>query len=171
MRAIQDEMEVKRRRTLVSEMTADRGQFRSEWVHDKGWKVVPVETGMSFSKDDIKNIVSGLRGFGHSECFAIATEALEPLPICYSLEITEGDFQEFDRECGLFWFLITDEQRSWALSCNNTYNLFAGPPNLLEAMLGKSIENARAEYLSFATSVATEPDEPMVQVARHYAAL
>lgn len=171
MRAVQDEMEVKKRRILISEMMADRSQFRSEWVHDKGWRVVPVETGMSFSEDDIKNIVSGLKGFGCSECFAIATEALEPLPMCYSLEVTEEDFREFNRECGLFWFLITDDQRSWAISCNNTYNLFAGEPELLEAVLGKSIEDARAEYLSFATSVAKEPDEPMLQVARHYAAL
>lgn len=171
MRMIEDELEVKKYRELVSEMTVDRIQFRPEWVHQKGWKVVPVETGMSFSEEDIKNIVSGLRRLGFSQCFAIATEALDPLPMCYALEITEEDFREFNRNCGLFLFFITDEQQSWAISCNNNYNLFAGNPELLEAMLGKPIDEAREEYLSFATMLAKEPDEPLLRVAKHYAAL
>jgi len=45
MRVIEDEMEVKKRSELVSEMTVDRIQFKPEWVHQKGWKAVPVETG------------------------------------------------------------------------------------------------------------------------------
>jgi hypothetical protein len=171
MKVITDEAEVARHKELVSEMTIEQGQFRPEWVHRKGWKVVPVETGMCFSEDDIKGIVSGLRKYDISEGFTIATEPLDPLPVCYSLSITEEDFQEFNRTCGLFWFFITDERRSWAISCNNTYNLFAGPPELLEAMLGKSIAEARDEYLSFATALAKEPDEPLLQVAKHYAAL
>lgn len=171
MRVIEGEMEVKKRSELVSEMTVDRIQFNPEWVHQKGWKVVPVETGMSFSEEDIKNIVAGLRESGLSECFAIATEVLDPLPICYALEITEEDFREFNRNCGLFWFFITDEQRSWAISCNNNYNLFAGKQELLESMLGKPIEEARAEYLSFATALAKGSDDPLLRVARHYAAL
>ncbi|HEU5352047.1 MAG TPA: hypothetical protein VFU55_10660 [Terracidiphilus sp.] len=171
MRVTKSEMEINLRSELVSEMTVDRIQFKPEWVHQKGWKVVPVETGMSFSAEDIKNIVAGLQRFGLSECFAIATEELDPLPICYVLEITEEDFREFNRNCGLFWFFLTDEQQSWAISCNNNYNLFAGKPELLESMLGKPIEEARAEYLSFATALAKEPDDPLVRMAKHYADL
>ena len=171
MKPITQDVEIVRRKELVAEMMTEQVQFRTEWLHQKGWKVVPVGTGMCFSEGDIKGIVSALNKHGMSEAFTLATEPLEPLPICYSLAVTEEDFEEFNRTCGLFWFLITEERRSWAISCNNTYNLLAGPSELLEAMLGKPLSEARAEYLSFARAFAKEPNEPLLQVANHYAAL
>jgi hypothetical protein len=67
--------------------------------------------------------------------------------------------------------MLTVEDRMWAISCNEWYNLFAGTPELLEAMLGKPVDQAREEFLSFATAVANGPDDPLLQVAKHYAGL
>ena len=85
--------------------------------------------------------------------------------------VTERDFGNFNAECGLFRYILIDEAQSWAISCNEWYNLFATDPALLEAMLGKSIESARQEYLRFATQLARQPDEPLMRVARYYAEL
>ncbi len=93
------------------------------------------------------------------------------MPDCYALRISEEDFREFNRELGPFRFLMMDEQRSWAISCTEWYNLFAGHPELVESMLGKTVDQAQQEYLAFALEIATQPDEPLVKMAEHYRSL
>jgi hypothetical protein len=119
------------------------------WLRNHGWKVMPVEDGNHFAPDDIALIVLALKKAGYSECVVAATEPLGPLSVFYSVLITEDDFRNFNAECGLFRYLLTVEDRSWAISCNEWYNLFAGNPEMLEAMLGRSIEQARQDYLRF----------------------
>jgi hypothetical protein len=172
MNAITEQVEIEKYHSLVAGMMVDAIQFDPDWILRKGWKVVPVESGMRFSEQDIQKIVPVLRKAGFVECLAVATEPLDPMPSCYRMSITETEFDEFNRICGLFRFLITDESRAWGVSCTEWYNLFAGPPDMLTAMLGKPIDEAREEYLNFATLLAKDdPDEPLLQVAKHYATL
>ena len=175
MKPITEKAQVERYQALVREMThadPNRGyEFNDEWVQEQGWKVVPVEDACHFSPEEMSTLVSVLGGAGYSECVAVATEPLDPAPACYQLSVSEEDLRSFNKECGPFRYLLTDEDRTWAVSCNEWYNLFAGKPELLEAMLGKPISEAREEYLSFATTLAKKPDEPLLQVAKHYAAL
>src|SRR6185312_12959024 len=56
MRVIEDEMEVKKRSELVSEMTVDRIQFKPNGYIRKGGGC-PSRNRVSFSEEDIKNIV------------------------------------------------------------------------------------------------------------------
>jgi hypothetical protein len=59
-----------------------------------------------------------------------------------------------------------------AISCNERYNLFAGKPELVRALLGKPTEQARQEFLEFASLLTkSKEDEPLLQVAKHYATL
>jgi len=174
MKPIVEESQIGHYQAIVKEMTPSDGlpyQFSDDWIRKHGWKVVPVEDNCHFSPEGITVLVAALRNAGYSECFAVATEPLDPSPACYQLSVSEADLLEFNKECGPFRYLLTSEDRTWGISCNEWYNLFAGPPELLEAMLGKPVEDARAEYLSFATAIAKEPDEPLLQVARHYAGL
>jgi len=69
--------------------------------------------------------------------------------------------------------VLTTDDRTWAISCGEWYNLFGGKPELIEAMLGKSIEQARQEFQEYATLLATgqNPDESFLRVAEHYAVL
>lgn len=168
MIAIDNFNETGKNKCLIADMTDGDINFNAKWVHHAGWKVVPVESGMRFSGEDISKLVSALNDRGFFECLAVATEPLDPLPCCYRMLISEGELHEFNRVCGLFRFLITDLQRRWAVSCSEWYNLFAGPQGLLEAMLGKSIEDARSEFLNYAASLARSPDDPLLKIARHY---
>jgi hypothetical protein len=170
MITITDPNEIARYRALASNMMEDRIQFKTNWLRQKGWKVVPVESGMHFTEGDLSAIVSALRQAGSQQCFALASEDLNPLPSCYELSVDEEDFQEFNKTCGLFWFLIADDNLSWAISCNNTYNLFAASPALLEGILHKSIPAAREEFAAFARELAHEnTDYPPLRVAERYA--
>lgn len=171
MKPIMDRSEVGKFQLLASEMTTDESEFRTEWIRARAWQVVPVEDGNHFAPEDIAALVPALQNAGYRECFAVATEPLGDLPACYRMSITEEEFRSFNAECGLFRYIVMDETRSWAISCNEWYNLFAAERKLLEAMLGKSIERARQEYLNFATELSKQPDEPLLRVARHYAKL
>jgi hypothetical protein len=171
MTPITSESLVKQFRDLASEMTTNECEFSTEWIRKRGWKVVPVEDGNHFAPQDVAALVSALRKAGYGECIAVATEPLGKLPACYRISITEEDLQNFNAECGLFRYVLMDEARSWAISCNEWYNLFAADPGLLVAMLGKSIESARQEYRDFAMQLSKQPDEPLMRVANHYAEL
>ena len=78
----------------------------------------------------------------------------------------------FNHECGLFRFLLMERTRSWAISCNELYNLFAGEGSLVESMPGVSIEQAEQQFLSFAENLSRgEPSYPPLKAARLYASL
>src|SRR6266498_3736159 len=183
MTPITEQLQVDRYRKLVREMMLtlehEECEFNPDWVHDHGWKVVPVESMARIPKDDIPRIVSVLKGRGYNSCVAVVTESgyLQPLgpsnhllgdmPTCYLVSIDEADLQELNRELGPFRFQLTDDDRSWAISCNEWYNLFASKPDLLEAMLGKPIQKAQEEFMEFASQLARgNTDETLVRVAR-----
>jgi hypothetical protein len=177
MKPVTEQSQIDHYLALVREMTATDTEkptgFKPEWVHAHGWKVVPVEDSGHLVDEEIAVLVPALNRAGFTECLAVATEWLDPAPACYQLPISEDGLRAFNQECGLFRYLLTDESRTWAISCDVWYNLFAGPPELLAAMLGKPIEEARGEFLEYASILAggTSPDESILQVAKHYAAL
>jgi hypothetical protein len=175
MQPVTEQEEVDHYRELLRDMTESEpgqtDQFNTDWLLHHGWKVVPVEDVAHFSPEQRAQVVEGLNLAGHRDAFAVATEPLGEAPQCYRLEMSEADLEEFNRECGTFRFLLTTEDRAWAISCNESYNLFAGPPELLEAMLGRPIEDAWQAYWDFINLPSIDPEGLLHQTARRYAAL
>jgi hypothetical protein len=189
MKPIKDPIRVEHYGSLLRDMMLTRSgeecEFNPNWIRSHGWKVVPVESMARIPAPDIPRIVSLLNGAGFTQCLAVFNEPgyVQSLPIivasdppgdmatCCLLSIDEADFREFNRELGPFRSVLTTDDRAWAISCNEWYNLFAGKPELLEALLGKSIEQARQDYLKFASDLAKDVDEPLLSVAKHYATL
>src|SRR3954451_19471140 len=149
---------------MMLKSKSDCSEFNPEWVRRHGWKVVPAESMARISEVDMPRIVSVLNQAGCHYCYAATTESLGDLPSCYGLAVSEDSFKQLNRELGLFRFALTDEARSWAISCNEWYNLFAAPLELLEALLGKPIEQARKAYLAFASRLAQSPEDPLLRV-------
>lgn len=172
MDIISNPKELLRYQKLVAAITVNECEFDPQWIKKQGWKVVPVEGNGHFAAGQIATLVAALREAGYDRCVAIATESVEPDGVPgYSFAVSEEEFRSFNAECGLFRYLLTDAKRSWAISCSEWYNLFAGKPELLESMLGRPIAKAREEFLTFANSLAKGPDEPLLRVAKHYTAL
>jgi hypothetical protein len=173
MRPITDQHESAVCQKLMAELMDDTKltDFRADWVMEHGWKVVPVEDTAHFAPEEIQRLVTALRNAGHSECIAVATEPVAPGPEVYQVPVSEEGFRSFNAECGMLRYLLTVEERSWAISCGEWFNLFAGPPALLEEMLGESIEAARAEFMDYARVLATDDNEPALVAAEHYALL
>lgn len=176
MKAIMEVKAVEKYVKLAAEMMLTdeyyEFDFRPDWILQRGWKVVPVKNGNHFSNSEIDRIVSALRSAGYQDGIAVATEPMGLLPACFELAITPFDLQEFNENCGLLRFLLTEETRSWAISCSEFYNLFAGEQFILEAMLGIPIEEARKRFLAFAEPLAFgNPEHPVLTAARLYATL
>ena len=173
MRPLHDE-EIARLREAVCTMaslTDDRGyEFNRDWVESHGWVVVPVEDTGHFAEEEIERIVPALSSAGYQRCLALgALDLTEPLPSGFEVVISADDLRAFNAECGIFRFLISSPDRSWAISCNEWFNLFAGPRALIERMLGSSLEQARADFLNYATVVEQGTEGCLAEVARHYA--
>jgi hypothetical protein len=172
MDAITNPKELKRHQKIVAGITLNESELNPQWIRKRGWKVVPVEGTGHFSAAKIATLVAALREAGCERCIAIATESVEPDGVPgYSFSTSEEEFQHFNDECGLFRYLLTDEKQDWAISCSEWYNLFAGKSELLQAMLGKSIAEAREEFLSFAKLLAEGSDEPLLRIAKRYSEL
>ncbi len=176
MKAIMEVKAVEKYMKLAAEMMrADEYyefDFRPDWILQRGWKVVPVKNENHFRDSEIDRIVPALQSAGYDHSIAIATEPMGLLPTCFELAITPFDLQEFNENCGLLRFLLTEETMSWAISCSEFYNLFAGEQFIVEAILGIPIEEARKRFLAFAEPLAFgDPEHPLLKAARLYAAL
>ena len=159
-------------------------EFSPAWLSNHGWMVVPAESMARIPPADIPRIVAALRELGYASCTAVFNEpgyiralpAFVPtdppsnMPTCYRVTVDEADFGELNRTLGLFRFILAAEDRSWAISCTEWYNLFAGAESFLEALLGRPIERARQEFMQFASLMARgNSGDPLVQTALRYA--
>jgi hypothetical protein len=159
-------------------------EFSPVFLRKRGWKAVSVPSGMRLPADCIPRIVSALKGVRCAQCIVVVSEAgyLQPLrpenalfdggATCYQLSIQESEFLAFNCKLGPFRSILTDAANSWTISCSEWYNLFTGDRGLVQAFLGEPIVQATEEFLEFASTLAKgNPDEPLMRVARHYAAL
>lgn len=167
------EYEVARSRELIREMATlseNRGYYLNQaWLKSHEWVVVPVEDSGHFAEEEIARIVPALVSSGYPECIAVGTLDLpDPLPTCFEFSISVDELRQFNAECGIFRFLLTCPARSWSISCNEWFNLFAGPPTLVEKMLGISIGQARNEFLEYAKLVEQGSDGGLVEIAHQY---
>lgn len=170
-----DEGDVVRERERVREMatlTEDRGyDFNSVWLEKHKWVVVPVEDTGHFAEEEIQQIVAALRSEGHERCIAIgALDLAEPLPSGFEVAVSAEDLRAFNAECGIFRFLLVSPDLSWAISCNEWFNVFAGPATLVQRMLGMPLQRAREEFLEYAKVVEQGPEGKLVDLARHFGA-
>lgn len=148
----------------------DRGyDFNPEWIKERGWCVVPIEDAGHFADEEIRHIVPALNTAGYPSCFAVGAPDLPAeFANVYELSVCEEDFEAFNGEFGILRGLLTDAGLSWAISCNEWFNLFAGPQSLIEQMLGVPIDDARRDFLAYAGVVEQGGTEGLMRVARQY---
>lgn len=154
----------------MAHLTHDQGyDFEAAWLDTHDWVVVPVENAGHFSREQIDRIVDVLFSAGHRSCLALSALVLpEPLPGSYELKISADDLRTFNAECGIFRFLLTSYDLSWAISCNEWFNLYAGSLELLEQMLGKPVERAREDFMGYAKAVEQTPEGQLTRIAKRY---
>jgi len=96
LRPIESETEIRRAQALIADVIEDPANFKTEWVREHGWTVVPVESCDHFDHTDIALLSAAFLNTGHSECLAAATEPLENTPLCYRVPTSEEGLREFN---------------------------------------------------------------------------
>ena len=104
----------------------DRGfDFQESWVKEREWCVVPVEDSGHFASEEISNVVGALTAAGKGSCFAVgAPELPAEFRVVCEIPISEAGLRAFNLEFGVLRALLTDADLSWAISCNEWFNLF-----------------------------------------------
>ena len=168
-------------RSLLSEVVDAPSHLRQEWLHDKAWAVVPVESAKHFDDADAARIADASLSMGNGDCLAIAVEPLENQTLCYKVTVSSAGLADFSWECGSFAYLLVPKDCGWCLLCNFAlYYLVAGPRQFVEHAIGCSIKEGRKKFIDFANECrgenldtgfvdeATQLHQEIVNVADRY---
>jgi hypothetical protein len=144
------------------------------WIRQRGWTVVPVESGGHFNESDpdAARLADAMRSAGCRECYAVAVEPVGPPPPAdvALVQATPDGLLDFSYECAHFNFLLMPDKLAFAVLCTvGDYYLVAGPTGFVRQAVGGDIERARNEFKEFATGWSEE--ERLLAVARRYESL
>jgi len=168
LHAIESEAEIRLAQSLIADVVEDPGNFKAEWLKERHWTVVPVDSCDHFNETDIRRLAAAFRQSGHRECLAVATEPLQNTPLCYKLPTTEAGLREFNQAAWAFFFILIPEDRSCAVLCTkNDYYLVGGPATFVSMALNAGIVEARAAFAAFAEK---HPHPTMRAILRDVAA-
>lgn len=135
----------------VSYTPADYGALlRPDWAASRGCEVLPTESAARLPAAQIPLIAAALSNRGYDECYAMLSEDLRPEEPPFVIGTTPAEFSALNARYGLFRFVIAPSDQAWAIACNEWFNLFGAPPELLREMLGGDLQSARREFEDYA---------------------
>ncbi len=105
-----------------------------------------------------------------SECFAISTQSFEP-PIIYAFEPSVEHLMEFDSEARLNPLLLFSKSPQLVIfQEGDSIMIFMGKKEIIETVLGKTIEGAKQVFLEYCNDVVsfTEFYEYLKKVYTYY---
>jgi hypothetical protein len=167
LQPITDEREAQRLQSLINEMGDGSIHLDADWIINNRWIAIPVESASHFAEEQAKMLSRAMQGFGHTECFAVATEPLENFPLCFRVLTTTEGLLEFSYDCGDFSFVLVPENRSFAILCTDAgYFIVGGRREFATQAIGGDLNTARAEFYDFASDDFWEGW--MLTIARKY---
>jgi hypothetical protein len=151
---ITDQREVEQIESLKRVLVDEPAHLNLEWIRQKGWIAVPVESALHFSDADAGFLAQAFQAMECPEVFAIATEPLANFPNCFVVTTSTDGLLEFSRNCGHFNFVLLPGDRSAAVLCTvYDYFLVSGPSSFVGRAVGGDIAAARARF----DEVASDP--------------
>jgi hypothetical protein len=143
-------------RQLAAVVVVGTGDVNRDWVMDKHWVVVPVESEDHFSGVAISRIEAGCRDVS-GRCFALITEEVYNIDSCFVVPCEVEALEEINNALALFPFVLVPEDLSWCIVCSKEdYYLVAGPSMFVETALGMSISAAQEAYRKSASEWVLE---------------
>lgn len=132
-------------------LLADAASFNRRTLQDRGWVVVPVQSGFHFDTGDAERLSAALAPVT-TEVHAVLAEALRHATPGYVFPPTPHGFSQFSAECGLFAYLITSLhlRTEFAILCTvDDYYLVAGKAPIVTAAVGGSLDDAFDSFDEF----------------------
>lgn len=156
-----------------SECVIDDWRWLSiDYSRDRGWVIVPVESGNHFLPDEAKLIADAISTLGALDLFGVEVEGRNDREaIVYRVPPTQKCLMEFSDLTANENYLLIPEPKHFLIFCSAWDNYqIAGPRSFVEKALGKSIESAREEFLDFAKGFSTgmPTSERLIYTARRF---
>lgn len=136
---------------LVASLYDRPWHLRGDILVQRSWVAVPVEKGPHIEPDAAQRIATTIGQHTNAACYALATEPLGTGPSAYEVQATEDGLLGFSHECaGLNFILVPADLAFALLFTSEDYNLYAGPKNFVEGVLGTSTTSARSAFQAYA---------------------
>ena len=139
----QDNVLIEQIVSIVRKAVENSTLLSSEWLKNKGYTVVPVESACHFDEDDAENIANAMTAIGYSGCLATPTEKLDNIPPLIEVHASQAGLMEFSRQYGHYNMCLTTQDEAFLILCTvNDYFLVAGAKVFIEKAVGCTIEEA-----------------------------
>lgn len=150
---ITDPEEVQRLESLIQDIVDKPDHLDINWLINRGWVAVPVESASHFSESDAEKLSQAIQSISCEKCFAIATEPLMNFHHCFQVPTTSEGLLDFSWTCSHFNFVLVSEDKSFAVLCTiSDYFIIAGTLEFVKHAVSGNIEAARSEFNRFASS-------------------
>lgn len=169
-RTVTDQKLIDRLETSIALLVEGPWHLRAEQLRQRSWVAMPVAKGRHIEPEDAERLAAVIQRETSAPCYALATEPAGGQPRCYEVVASMDGLLKFSQECaGLNFILIPLDLAFVLLFTSEDYNVYAGPRQFVEAVLGTSSPEARAAFLQYA-------DDPwwkgrLLEVHRRYLSL
>jgi hypothetical protein len=151
MNADDDQANEDSMREWIRGLLDSRHDVKMDVVRRNAWVVVPVETHAHFSSRQIEQLAGAFARLGYSKLDGLVLD--EPYISRGSVEIpaTENGLRAHNAAHRIDNLVFAPRDRSFAIICHIDYFwLVVGKKDVVEAVLGRSIDEARREFVEYA---------------------
>ena len=152
LREIGETEEVADLESLIGEVVERPNHLSLDWLDLNAWSAVPTESANYFAQKTAQRIAYAGSALGETECYAVATEAVQNTPLAYRLSLTTEALVEFGESAYPVLYVLLPRSRKFAILCTPDYHLVAGPRSFVVDALGMSLGEARSRYAALFTS-------------------
>lgn len=172
IQGITDSRLIAKLQSLSQDIVANEFDFKTEWVCQNRWIVVPTESALTAKDEEWWS--NACASFGYMEFYAIITEPNPNNFPCYIVQANKQGIYEMDYECSANHHLLMPEDQGFAiLRPFGLYSLIAGPKPFVEMAVGSTIETARETFREFAGDTAWQENDRsfLLGIAERYTRL
>ena len=157
-------------RAIVQQAIDKPYNLNAPWVRATGLVAVPVEAAGALTKTDVERLVFACKRLGYTRSVAVATEPLEGISECYSIELSEFGISEFSNNFGHLCFALILDNGAAIVLFTTDYNLVCGPTPFVEDVTGMSVAEACRQFEIYAAdeSLPSKTRESLLAIHRTY---
>ena len=157
---VQDETLKMRLLSRVDSIVALEPDWRWRVTLKDGAVVVPIASGAHFAPDQAEAVIV-LAERHEASLYLVELDALEP-GAAREVLLVEPTLKAFDELNFLWWMheiAVLPDSGEWVVLCNadGDFLLVIGPPDDVDELVGKSRDEALADFDDYARSLATHP--------------
>lgn len=151
---------------LNSAVLQEPDSLNPDWLSKHGWICVPVEEDGPYEDKAINELVSAGRTLGVEWVYATLAEPLINSVPLFNVRLTHDGLRAFRKQCSMFCYLLITPTPLFGILCTKEdYTIYAGTKEVVEVLLAKTVDEARADFRSYAADWSGEHGTYLLKIA------